>query len=157
MADTDPGSLERLHDIAVPPPVPWWPPAPGWYVVGGIGLVLLGVGAWAAAARWRRSRYRREALRELERLAASRTNLPAVAELVKRVALAAYPRERVASLTGGPWLAFLDATGGKELFTRGPGRLLEVGTFERTPQLPTDAEYEELLAAVRHWIRHHRC
>jgi hypothetical protein len=25
----DPGSLDRLHDIATPPPAPWWPP-PLW-------------------------------------------------------------------------------------------------------------------------------
>lgn len=157
VADVDPGSLDRLHDIAVPPPVPWWPPAPGWYVVGGVVLVFLGVGILAAVARWSRNRYRREALRELDRAAVTPQSLPAVAELVKRVALAAYPRERVAALTGGPWLAFLDDTGGQDAFARGAGRFLEAATFEQNPQLPTDVEFRELLAAVRHWIRRHRC
>ena len=47
----DPTSLERLHDIVLPPPVPWWPPAPGWYwVMGLLGALLLLV-EWAAYAR----------------------------------------------------------------------------------------------------------
>ncbi len=68
MPDTDPGSLERLHDIAVPPSVSWWPPAPGWYVVGAIVFVLLGVSVLTMIDHWRRNRYRREALKELDRM-----------------------------------------------------------------------------------------
>jgi hypothetical protein len=71
--------------------------------------------------------------------------------LVKRVALAAFPRERVASLSGQEWLAFLDATGRTDAFTHGPGRTLESGyepgRHRASPQL---------FAAVRHWIKRHR-
>lgn len=156
MADTDPGSLDRLHDIAVPPPVSWWPLAPGWWVIVGIGLVLLAVGVVAAISRWHRNRYRREALRELGELSPAAESLAVVAELVKRVALAAYPRDQVASLTGEPWLAFLDETGGNGAFATGPGRFLEQATFGRPPPLSNE-QATELWTAVRHWITHHRC
>jgi hypothetical protein len=33
-------NLDRLHDIVVPAPVPWWPPAPGWYVVLTVALII---------------------------------------------------------------------------------------------------------------------
>ena len=159
MPDTDPGSLDRLHDIAVPPPVPWWPPAPGWYILGGMVLALLGLAAWAALARWRRDRYRREALGDLDRIARdpdAPSSISAVAELVKRVALAAYPRDRVASLTGDAWLAFLDATGGTDAFTRGAGRALKDAAYRRdAPREPS--ELRGLADVVRHWITHHRC
>ena len=45
-ASTDPTSLEHLFDIVTPPPVPWWPPAPGWVVVAGIICVLAVWMAW---------------------------------------------------------------------------------------------------------------
>src|SRR5262245_63229264 len=108
MDDIDPGSLDRLNDIVVPPPVPWWPPAPAWYAVGIIVLILLAVLAWQMIA-WRmRTRYRRAALAELATIDTRSSHaLGAVAELVKRVALAAFPREQVASLAVDVWLAFL--------------------------------------------------
>src|SRR5689334_20480789 len=92
----DPGSLDRLHDIVMPPPAPWWPPAPAWYVLGCL-LLIFSVGMiWNAMALWRRNRYRRAGLAELATLQ-SRASQPAtvrlLAELVKRVALAAFPRE----------------------------------------------------------------
>jgi hypothetical protein len=37
----DAGSRQKLNDIVVPAPVPWWPPAPGWYVLLGISLAAL--------------------------------------------------------------------------------------------------------------------
>jgi Domain of unknown function (DUF4381) len=159
MPDTDPGSLDRLHDIAVPPPVPWWPPAPGWYIVGGMALALLGLAAWAALARWRRERYRREALGDLARIAChpdAPSSISAIAELMKRVALAAYPRDRVASLTGDAWLAILDATGGTDAFTRGAGQMLKEAAYRKdAPHDPS--ELSKLADVVRHWITHHGC
>jgi hypothetical protein len=159
MPDVDPGSLDRLHDIATPPPVPWWPPAPGWFVVAGIALAVLGSVAWAEIARWRRNRYRREAILELDRITrdpSASSSLTHVAELVKRVALAAFPRDRVAALTGDAWLAFLDATDGTDAFTRGAGRVLKEAAYrEDAPGDP--AEILNLTGVVRHWITHHRC
>ena len=109
----DPTSLEHLFDLAVPPPVPWWPPAPGWFVVGGVVLGLGFWGAWRAWRRWRAAAYRRAALAEWRQLKAQAADsghreiaLRHLPELVKRVALAAFPREAVASLSGETWLRF---------------------------------------------------
>ena len=150
----DPGSLERLHDIAVPPPAPWFPPAPAWYVlaalVGGAVAVLL----VQSVARRARNRYRRAGLSELATLEASpdrADTLPALAELLKRVALAGFPRDQVASLSGAEWLRFLDRTGRTADFVRGPGAcLLRVYDARAAGATP------ELYRAVRHWIKHHR-
>jgi hypothetical protein len=154
--DADPGSLDRLHDIAVPPPIPWWPPAPGWYAVGGVGLVLVGVAGSAAGSRWWRNRYRRAALKELRRLPRGGNLVPALAELLKRTALAAFPRDRVASLTGERWLRFLNETGRTDDFTRDPGTVLGDTEYRPDPLL-AEAEAARLIDIARHWIAHHRC
>jgi len=98
-------SLDRLHDIALPPAVAWWPPAPGWYVV--IALVLVAA-AWMMLRgweRWQSNAYRREAAREL----ASLDSCAAIAELLRRTALAIAPRPVVAEKTGTAWLDWLAA------------------------------------------------
>jgi Domain of unknown function (DUF4381) len=62
----DPASLDRLHDVIVPAPVPWWPPAPGWFVVGG-ALALVVACRLVRAIRHRQLNcYRREALALLD-------------------------------------------------------------------------------------------
>ena len=100
---SDPASLDRLHDIVEPAPVPWWPPAPGWYVVMAIAAVVL---AWLGVRRWqhwRANAYRRAALRELND-ATTPTDISAV---LRRTALVAAPRSTVASLTGDRWASWL--------------------------------------------------
>src|SRR5258705_4032303 len=67
-APADPTSLENLYDIITPSPVPWWPPAPGWYVVGGVVLVLAVWASWLGWRRWQAAAYRRAGLTELQQL-----------------------------------------------------------------------------------------
>jgi hypothetical protein len=133
----DPASLDRLHDVVAPLPVPWWPPAPGWYWVLGTLMLLLVVALVRGLLSWQRNRYRREALAEwrrqetLLRDPSQRTvALAGLAELIKRTALSAFPREQVASLTGPDWLAFLDRTGSTKDFTAGPGEILEKAAYD---------------------------
>jgi hypothetical protein len=74
-----------------------------------------------------------------------------LAELLKRVALVAYPRLQVASLSGIEWLRFLDETVGTTDFSVGPGQQL-VRIYDRAISAPSP----ELLQLARHWIRQHR-
>jgi Domain of unknown function (DUF4381) len=127
----DPISLENLVDIVVPPPVPRWPPAPGWFVAGGVGLMLVVWTAWHAWKRWRAEAYRRAALAEWQQLKTRTAGprqrevaLQRLPELIKRTAFAAFPRADVASLRGMEWLRFLDRTGRTDAFTQGRGQLL---------------------------------
>jgi len=107
----DPASLESLHDIVVPMPVPWWPPAPGWLFLVGLFLLLLLIVFTRAVLQYRRNAYRRAALTELQLAAADTRPLPLIAGLLKRTALATYRREDVAGLTGKVWVDWLAETG----------------------------------------------
>jgi hypothetical protein len=151
---SDPTSLDRLHDVIVSPPVPWWPPAPGWVV--SCLLLILALVYWIirAVRHWQSNCYRREALELLENAHFSGGEL---ATLIKRVALSVYPRALVASLTGEQWLTFLDQTGRTDAFTKGSGRWIARLAYE--PQLIAslaDTERRDLIAAVRDWIIRHR-
>jgi hypothetical protein len=147
----DPTSLDRLHDLALPPPIPWWPPAPGWRWLIGLAVCAIVWLAVRGVSRWRKNLYRREALAHLSQASPSLASLP---ELVKRTALSAYPRESVASLTGDSWLAFLDRTGNTKAFTEGPGRrLVDLAYVPETTI--SQRERTELIDTVRQWIEHH--
>jgi hypothetical protein len=162
---TDPTNLDRLHDIITPSPVPWWPPAPGWYWVLAFFFIVVLVLVLRGLLRWLHNCYRREALAELEQqeVTLTETNQRAaavtrIAELLKRTALSAFPRESVASLTGPAWLAFLK-------YTRGRARALSEDKgqwFERVAYEPgaaqnlDEAQAHELATFARDWITHHR-
>jgi hypothetical protein len=77
-------------------------------------------------------------------------------ELVKRAALAAFPREVVASLSGVEWLRFLDRTGHTDAFTHGRGQLLPELAYDPRLAAQLDAAaVEDLFCVVRRWIRGH--
>jgi hypothetical protein len=160
----DPTSLDRLHDLVLPPAAPWWPPAPAWYWVLGLLAVLALVYLIRALLHWQHNRYRREALHlatlEQQRLHNPATRVEALVklgEILKRTAITAFPREQTASLTGPSWLAFLDRT------SPTPGSLpadltaLETAAYDPRTAGKIDAPQAARLAeAVRDWLAHHR-
>lgn len=153
---TDP--LAGLVDIPLPAAVSLWPQT--WPSRILLAVVIVGL-VWTAfwtVRRWRINRYRREALSELKRIeegAAASTPAEladALASLVRRTALAAFPREEVASLTGAAWLSFLDRSDGRRAFSEGPGRALEISAYRQAPAVDTSG----LIKVVRSWIKSHQ-
>jgi hypothetical protein len=120
----NPTLLAQLSPDRAPPPLGWWPLAPGWWAL--VALLLLGL----ALAVWLRQRARqpsikrwqRAALRELAQLqrAARQTGSDdaqlarEIQQLLRRYAVARHGRETVASLSGDAWLAFVVRHGGRD-------------------------------------------
>ena len=153
----DSGNLQNLNDIVLPPAVPWWPPAPGWYLVAAILLILLAWTGWRTWRRWQRNRYRREALRELSSMRTDTGSIGALPGLLKRTALAAWPRTSVASLSGPDWHRYLDDSAGLHLFRGGAGEALDRLSYsgDGAQSLP-DESLQSVLQAAETWLRRHR-
>jgi len=160
----DPYGLDRLQDIVAPAGVPWWPPATGFWLVSALILLWLVAAVSVYVLRYRRDAYRREALARLKAIAPRlraddhrAETLAEVAELLKRTALAGYPREEVAGLSGSEWLAFLDRTGGGTDFITGPASVIAVVPYRSgiAEELSAD-EVAAVVGCVRRWIRRHR-
>ena len=154
---TDP--LAGLRAYHLPDAPSWWPPAPGWW---GLALLLLLAGAfatwWLARRRRRRAAYR-QALEELQAL---RTALASgrdtasfargLSKLLRRYAIAVFPHNRVAALSGEDWLHFLDQHADGTPFQQGAGRQLLDAPYRRQP----DATSTELADLVERWIHVNR-
>lgn len=158
--NTDPTSLDRLHDLVLPAPTPWWPPAPGWlWLAGLMALVVLAM-LLRGIIRRQRQRYRREALAKLARLQSLATAgelpavLPALAELLKRTALTAYHREQVAALCGPAWFGFLDRNAGTD-FSSGLGAAWESAIYRDDAAGWDEEQWQKLVSEIRHWIKRH--
>ncbi|SAL42061.1 hypothetical protein AWB71_02178 [Caballeronia peredens] len=161
-ADT-PAALQSLHELPLPAPVSYAPQTIGWIFVALLFVAIALACAWHAWRRYDKSRYRREALAELARIEAQLNDdatraaaLAQIAPLVKRAALAAAPRERVAALSGAAWLAYLRRTQGA--FDDESGALLYEASYAPGEHLArvTRQQAEHLARAAREWIeRHH--
>ncbi|GAB5377354.1 MAG: DUF4381 domain-containing protein [Acuticoccus sp.] len=145
-----PTSLVELIDGLVEPiqpaPIPLTPQTWGWPVLALLVLALVAVLLWRWRA-WRRANaYRRVTLGALDRQVTGAE----VAGILRRAALAAYPRADVASLTGADWLAFLDRTGRAALPAAAGAEL--IAAPYRAETAPAS---EALRIAAAAWVRRH--
>lgn len=140
--------LAALRPLHLPEAVSWWPPAPGWWLLT-LVVVIAGGGWWW----WRRTALRRSALAELRLLSRCQLDDRQLAaglnRLLRRVALARFPRRQVAPLSGEAWLQFLDSRISGSPFSHGPGRVLATLPYGAGGDIDRTA----LLAVVRNWIR----
>ncbi len=152
-----PTLIGRMADIAVPEPVSYAPQTAAWWVVASVLVMAVGVTIYVAFRRRKANAYRRQAIFELDALEKRVTAEAAygdLASLVRRTALAAFPRQQVASLHGDDWLAFLDRTGPGG-FRDGPGRSLATAPYDGGRALSAN-DRAMLVRTVRNWIRSHR-
>jgi hypothetical protein len=159
-AMTLPEMLNQLQDIEMPVPVAYTPETAGWWVA--LALLAASSVAFAFFLRQRRqaNRYRTLALVELSQLehiertagtASPEVNLlTQAAALVRRTALAVFPRKEIAHLHGSEWQTFLQNSSavtpgvGLETLVSGPYRPIHDHTATN-----------EALSAARCWIETH--
>jgi len=151
--------LAGLRDIHLPPAPGPWPPAPGWWLLVALLIGGLLLGGWRFRVFHRRRAPARAALAAVRELHARLENgapdptlAAELSTIMRRAALARYPRAEVASLSGTRWLEFLDHTGNRKGFQNGPGACLARAPYARRP----DPDIAPALALCEDWIRANR-
>lgn len=147
------GLLSQLRDIQGAPEAPFWPPAPGWWILA-LGLLVLVV--WAVRGLHRRAVLRRRRLDLVERLGRLRQEhdpdqepqawLAGVNRLLKVTAMRAFPEQAPGVLTGTEWVAFLGNEADPGAFTA-----LAAGPYEPHPSF----DWRALEGAAEGWLRRH--
>ena len=118
--------LSQLRDIHLPAAVGWWPPAFGWWILVAAALIVTAVWVY----RYHAARRHRAAAAALRAVIDSLRNGGEPVRCAQRLSITlrrfamtlSDSPERVAGLTGEPWLAFLDSRWEWTAFTRGAGR-----------------------------------
>jgi hypothetical protein len=153
----NPDLLSQLRDIHTAPPVPWWPPAPGWWVLAFLLMVLLIWIGRRLLARYRVSQRRKQMLGWIDHLNATidpqlqpQAYLATLNRIFKLVALRAYPESHCAALAGSDWVDFLT-----EKMNKSPSadslNVLESGPYDPAPRFDPEVMSE----LTRHWIKQH--
>lgn len=154
--------LAELRDVYAPAKPSWWPLAPGWWVLGAAIIILFGL-----LVSWlyrflvvrRKNNWKKSACAEHQRLCelAANKSVPSTAiiadasVLMRRVSLAQFPREQIASLTDGQWLDALDGLGNNKAYSQGVGKLLTRHPYMR-PHDIAESEVDELLKLIKKTI-----
>ncbi len=144
-----------IRDIHLPEPISWWPPAPGWFLLP-VLVIVLGFAFWRLYKYLNRPNPRRLALHKLNRLHSTWLQtkddhqlIEDLSILLRRTALTLYPRSEVAGLSGQAWLDWLDQQKPQPLFNNDIGKTLISAPFN--PNIHIDAE--ALIDLSRQWIK----
>lgn len=148
-----------LRDIHFPGAVPWWPPAPGWWLLA--ALILGAMTYWAV--RYYRTYRRRVALKilnqvrhDLEEGALPEPCLQHLSAVMRRFAMSAAANPAlVAGLIGRSWLRYLDSRWDRDLFTNGAGSVLTIAPYAPANSISRDAAIE-LTTVCIDWVSRQR-
>lgn len=160
--------LDQLLPLIDPPPVPVWPPAPGWWLLA-LLVPLLAVLAWYGLRRYRqrpRKVPRESVLDPLRQAALSELKgfqkpyngahagpwLQQLNALLKRLCRERYPDSHSHVLSSRAWLAFLDTRCPAAGLTR--WMVLVEGSYKPHCSL-SDTAIDELEHAISIWIAKH--
>lgn len=147
--------LVNLKDIHLPPPVSFWPPAPGWWILAVLLISSLFIGGVLFYRQHKKRKPKTKALRILKDLQILYQNskdevvsLRNLSNLLRRTALTFYDNDEVASLQGSSWLEFLDKTGKTKEFSQGAGKVLGNEVFQQK----VNPDMNALFPLVKKWI-----
>jgi hypothetical protein len=153
----NPDLLSQLRDIHTAPAAPWWPPAPGWWV---LALILLLILAWLirrVISRYRDHQRRKQMLGWVDFLnemvdpeSEPQAYLSMLNRIFKLTALRAFPGQHCAGMKGQEWADFLIE---KIKISQSAESLnvLASGPYDPAPRF----DPEVMCELTRAWIRQH--
>ncbi len=151
--------VQSLRDIRDLDSVPWWPPAPGWWVVLGLVVLIMLFIRWRVRTRqFRRDEWRRDASHELKALRKGLRNrdpkvvASELSELLRRIAMARCGRRDCAGLMGDEWLDWLHRHDPSGFDWRRRGRLLLKLPYAPSGHGVKWTELRWLINAALRWV-----
>ncbi|KPA21558.1 hypothetical protein shim_22650 [Shimia sp. SK013] len=139
--------LNLLKPVPEPEPISMMPETQGWIWLAIATVMACSWGCVVLVRRRRATAYRREALAELHSVAADPATM---ARIIRRAALVAFPRRKVASLVGQDWVQFLNSNCPDAPFSGLAAEALVAGPYHQNSR-----ENPELKAQCRVWLKTH--
>jgi len=147
--------LAELRDIHSPAAISMGPETTAWYIVFAIALMIM---VWMlirfikAYARKRRQKQALDILHSAVTNYTAENSASAIASisiLLRRIALARFKRENVASLKNAAWLNFLDQQLQTTEFSTGIGKILITAPYQKR----VETDIAALSDLVERWIK----
>ncbi|MFY2826685.1 DUF4381 domain-containing protein [Ruegeria sp. MALMAid1280] len=149
--DVERKSLVELLDMLEPAPahapIPMTPQTWGWAVLALLVATAVCCGVYLYRRHRKANAYRRCALADLQ---AADNDVAKIAEVLRRTALAAFPRDQVAGLHGTDWIIFLKQTAENISISPVDARALLEAPYRSSPRNPNVANF------ASDWIRTHK-
>jgi hypothetical protein len=155
---------DQLRDIRGLDTISWWPLAPGWWIstlmllVTAVGLFLLirhliryPPGSW----RWEARIALRDLWRQRNQLTQKET-AARLSELLRRIAIARFGREKTARISGTEWLAWLQQTDPNGFDWSGRGGILLNLPYAPDNLQGNSGELDDLILAALKLAAHRR-
>ncbi len=150
----------NLEPIQAPPPISYWPPQPGWYVLGLIILLIIVLVIRYLYLFRKKNAYRKwslEKLEDLRKLPVDMESFQKLNQLLKITALQAFSREKVASLSGRDWLKFLQNSCPDSSFTDSSMEVLIHSVYRNSKSISvTSKQWEQMIRSSKIWIEKHK-
>jgi len=148
-------SLNNLHDIMLPEAIGFFPLAPGWVIVGLLGLTLIFHFSTTAYKSYKKEQYRRDALAEFKTLdSPTRGNFLTLLSLAKRVGIFAYGRGTIAKLDGDAWWDFMQGHSKAKIALDLRSEIQKFLYDERS--VMNDESFHAVFTFVKVWIETHK-
>ena len=152
------GQLRDIHGLDS---IPWWPPAAGWWIGAALAilLVLLLIMLIRHLTRYPPGSWKQEARRALRQLQRQRGTLTPkesasrLSELLRRIAIARFGRERVARLSGEEWLEWLEQQDPNGFDWSRRGRILLQLPYAPDDWTPDEQTLDQLIDAALRLVR----
>jgi hypothetical protein len=132
--------LEKLRDIHLPLDPNWWPPAPGWWIILCLFMVIVVFLVRACVSAHRRRQAGLIAIKSLNEIEQgykhnrnTQDTIRQLSVLLRRHALAVDHQKPVAGLGGDAWLQYLDQKSNGKKFSQGVGHSLITAPYRPDP------------------------